>query len=510
MHKHSHLHRRHDGAMDKLQDEVHDLVARQHHHHSSQDDSEGRADQDRLEARDDSDNGPGNTAVSIVYVTAAPTFTGAIAGFTTIGVPAQASAPPVAASPSTPVVVPPPQSSPAPPSDTPLPPPVSTAAATTAQPSTPTSSPSLLSSIVTHSTDASSSTTLVASTVTSSSPSAVSAAASAAASTQAPSVTTDKDSVNSGLSGGAKAGIAIGVILGVLALVAAVFALLRLKKRREEEAYGEALNEKNPFADHAAAPAPPQTSRSMVQPQAPVLPPMGIMGAAPTHGVEKRADSPTNPFGPGAETVREVNTAGSGAAPSSSHSILGAAAAGAVGGVAAATVAKRTSIPAPLKISRAQSPALAAPVPAQASPAVSQFSEASTANTAVAAAAATGNGPKMHRVQMDFNPTMDDELKIRAGEIVEIMHEYDDGWVRSRTKFGVLMSLTSCSASARLFAATKKALPASIVAFFPAHAFLVFRSSLAMLARNVQVHRLPAPHAQNHQLPRHLLRLRLR
>lgn len=47
------------------------------------------------------------------------------------------------------------------------------------------------------------------------------------------------------------------------------------------------------------------------------------------------------------------------------------------------------------------------------------------------------NGPKtfggfdVHRVQMDFKPTMDDELELHAGQLVRLLHEYDDGWVSS-------------------------------------------------------------------------------
>lgn len=47
-----------------------------------------------------------------------------------------------------------------------------------------------------------------------------------------------------------------------------------------------------------------------------------------------------------------------------------------------------------------------------------------------AAAAAIGPGPSnVHRVQMDFTPTMSDELELRVGQLVRVMHEYDDGWV---------------------------------------------------------------------------------
>ncbi|KAL5114405.1 hypothetical protein ACEQ8H_007715 [Pleosporales sp. CAS-2024a] len=38
-------------------------------------------------------------------------------------------------------------------------------------------------------------------------------------------------------------------------------------------------------------------------------------------------------------------------------------------------------------------------------------------------------GPNnVHRVQLDFQPTMQDELGLNAGQLVRMLHEYDDGW----------------------------------------------------------------------------------
>ena len=37
--------------------------------------------------------------------------------------------------------------------------------------------------------------------------------------------------------------------------------------------------------------------------------------------------------------------------------------------------------------------------------------------------------PPIHRVQLDFKPSMADELELYAGQLVRILHEYDDGWV---------------------------------------------------------------------------------
>ncbi|KAM0343973.1 hypothetical protein ACHAPU_008031 [Fusarium lateritium] len=51
--------------------------------------------------------------------------------------------------------------------------------------------------------------------------------------------------------------------------------------------------------------------------------------------------------------------------------------------------------------------------------------------SAGAAAIAAAGGPAnsaVHRIQLDFKPTMDDELELRAGDLVRLLHEYDDGW----------------------------------------------------------------------------------
>jgi hypothetical protein len=45
------------------------------------------------------------------------------------------------------------------------------------------------------------------------------------------------------------------------------------------------------------------------------------------------------------------------------------------------------------------------------------------------------NGPppgpnNVHRVTLDFKPSMGDELELKAGSLVRMLHEYDDGWVR--------------------------------------------------------------------------------
>lgn len=65
-------------------------------------------------------------------------------------------------------------------------------------------------------------------------------------------------------------------------------------------------------------------------------------------------------------------------------------------------------------------------IPGLASPTNSSFNDIGAAAGAVAGAAALMN--PVHRVQMDFKPSMGDELELRTGALVRLLHEYDDGW----------------------------------------------------------------------------------
>ncbi|KAJ4992569.1 variant SH3 domain-containing protein [Stagonosporopsis vannaccii] len=68
------------------------------------------------------------------------------------------------------------------------------------------------------------------------------------------------------------------------------------------------------------------------------------------------------------------------------------------------------------------------------------------AGAAGAMAAGRPNGPpgpnNVHRVQLDFKPSMGDELELKAGTLVRMLHEYDDGWAlcisMDRTQQGVV------------------------------------------------------------------------
>jgi hypothetical protein len=50
----------------------------------------------------------------------------------------------------------------------------------------------------------------------------------------------------------------------------------------------------------------------------------------------------------------------------------------------------------------------------------------------VAASASPANEQSqgnVYRVLMDFVPSMEDELELKNGQLVRMLHEYDDGWV---------------------------------------------------------------------------------
>lgn len=95
----------------------------------------------------------------------------------------------------------------------------------------------------------------------------------------------------------------------------------------------------------------------------------------------------------------------------------------------------RKDIPKPLDLTKPPSPLYAVPP----SPAGTEYSMHSMAPgqapgpSASAAAIAAAGGPSqstVHRVQLDFKPTLQDEMGLHAGELVRLLHEYDDGWVR--------------------------------------------------------------------------------
>ncbi len=95
----------------------------------------------------------------------------------------------------------------------------------------------------------------------------------------------------------------------------------------------------------------------------------------------------------------------------------------------------RRDVPKPLDLTKPPSPLFAQVPPSPAGTEYSMHSMApgqSPGPSASAAAIAAAGGPSqstVHRVQLDFKPTLADEMGLRAGQLVRLLHEYDDGWV---------------------------------------------------------------------------------
>ncbi|KAL8940686.1 MAG: hypothetical protein Q9211_002160 [Gyalolechia sp. 1 TL-2023] len=312
-------------------------------------------------------------------------------------------------------------------------------------------------------------------------------AVSSSSSTPGASVSRKSD----GMSGGAKAGLAIGILLAIgLVLGMILFCYRRKKKQQQQqqsEAYQVADDEKSIAPDTGNVAAIGRTAsvrttstapRLSLRPVTEFLPDLagrrksGNALAAPSRNlgpadamnekisaqnqftnlanpfgdhaepseksiaarnersvVPGQAQNLTNPFGNHAEALdRPMNGDYSLPAdapvpaplrigtptPEGSSYAAGAALA------AAGVPGPKADLPQALSLgpNRPSSPA---PTPGSAG---TEFSMSSATPSSVA------NGPpsNVHRVQLDFKPSMDDELALRAGQLVRLLHEYDDGW----------------------------------------------------------------------------------
>lgn len=152
---------------------------------------------------------------------------------------------------------------------------------------------------------------------------------------------------------------------------------------------------------------------------------------------------PNNPFNAPENVVGMAHTTDSAMPPSPIGTALSVGvAAGAAGAAAGASLTRKQSIrkdaPQALDLTKAGSAAAFGAVPIPASPAGTEFSMTSVdpgqspgPSKSAAAIAAAGGPPQstVHRVQLDFQPTMDDEMELKTGQLVRLLHAYDDGWV---------------------------------------------------------------------------------
>lgn len=386
-------------------------------------------------------NGKGGpkTITSYVYTTVPPTFTGSIAAYST-HLPPQAAA-------SSPTEQPSPSSSDQSTAD-------ASSQDSSAQSSTLLDSSLPTSIVPTQSIDSTvplvAATSSVEVTATPASTNALATAATVAAAS-ATSIVPDASTSSGGMTAGAKAGLAIGIVLVIGAIVTAIFfCIQRRKSAQRQRLEDEKSHERNDI--FAANRAPSTRSvrtmstapRLSLRPVTQFLPGFGdnrnatsAARSAPSHSAWERPmtgndHNKENPFGNHAEAVDPVNAAGPPviqATGPGGEVMAGTAAAGAVVGLARGA-SKRGNGPKPLDFTQ-KLPEIGQPSP---SGTEFSFSEApgTPVPTAGAAAIAAAGGPQnamVHRVQLDFKPSMEDELEIHAGQLVRVLHEYDDGWV---------------------------------------------------------------------------------
>jgi hypothetical protein len=275
------------------------------------------------------------------------------------------------------------------------------------------------------------------------------------------------------MTAGAKAGLAIGIVAVVAAILSLIFFCLRQRKKAEERERMDDEKFTNVPPPAAAAAGGPASMRNLKRlssaPRVDVRPTTaffmpnrasqmqqnaangnGIQMTSQNRGMEQNR---ANPFGNHAESIDPVNAAG----PSL---VDGAAMAGAAAG--AKGPVRSTSRGAQNKYNgnkAAQSPFSDAArtdgarggaqmagqnmhntgvMPQPLAGVIEEGGPMSPGSPPLAAAGLVGAGAvtsgaasdtQLYRVHLDFSPSMPDELRVKAGEIVKLLKEFDDGWV---------------------------------------------------------------------------------
>lgn len=243
------------------------------------------------------------------------------------------------------------------------------------------------------------------------------------------SATHDADSMigtkDEGMSGGAKAGLAFGIIAVIALFAGLIFFCWRRKKSQKDEGKEQIIDEKHgSFFDRGLSPTPDQRGsmastrtastapRLSLRPVTQFLPNImenrksagnalnaPAMSEKPRSGWERGPAQ--NPFDDA--TVMNEKTARSDSPPSNPFDEGDGSDAAARGNHSQKSSWEGSEPPTP-----------------------------KSAKFGTAAAVPVGPGPKgpnnVHRVQLEFKPSMDDELELVSGQLVRMLHEYDDGW----------------------------------------------------------------------------------
>lgn len=282
-------------------------------------------------------------------------------------------------------------------------------------------------------------------------------------SSTASSQATTEQTKETGMSAGGKAGLAIGIILAIGLLAGLIFFFMRKKKRPTNE---EAFNEKHSSFPRGGAPIGAAAAtgafaaRQMQQDD---------------RGYSKRDSSQTERVPASVRSTRTASTAprlslrpitqlmSSFEPRKSGGNALDVAAAGGLtagsawerrpvnsgndnpfNDAAAQDTRNNTGLTDPFDEKRSVNDSTATLNQPKTSWEANEPQTPSSATVATAAAVpiaaggsanAAARGPNnVHRVQLDFKPSMDDELELRSGQLVRMLHEYDDGWVSGMNK----------------------------------------------------------------------------
>jgi hypothetical protein len=272
----------------------------------------------------------------------------------------------------------------------------------------------------------------------------------------------DDTTQDAGMSGGAKAGVAFGVLFAIALVFGLIFFCWRRKKN--PSGHEEIVDEKHTsFVD---AKAKSMESRTRTSTEGEKRASMRSTRSAST--APRLSLRPVTQFLPnlgGNEAANNRNTtdsflavgaaanAGNGAAKSAWERKPAGASANPFGdesaAAAAAAAAAKSRSPSPQANPFDEKNEQAARSGSAASKHTPKSSVGSADGSvsgaapvaAVAAAAAAAGAPRsapgpgpaagannVHRVQLDFKPSMEDELELRSGQLVRMLHEYDDGW----------------------------------------------------------------------------------
>lgn len=276
-----------------------------------------------------------------------------------------------------------------------------------------------------------------------------------------------------GMTAGGKAGMAIGVLCLVGALLALILFFFKKRKQAEKE---KIFNEKSPSfgavgradSTRTTANAPRLSLRPVTQflpnlggekrqSRGNALLTVGTAAQAPRNNmapIQEQESNRNNPFGNHAETIDSVNARGpTPVQVTSPNGQVTAAAVGAGAGAVAGAglvrgASKRVNGAAPMDYTTNNNAVRGPPSPANTEFSQSSVTTGTAAPTGTGAAIAAAGGPAnsaVHRVQLDFKPSMEDELELRAGQLIRLLHEYDDGWVSLNISLQLRMLIRSGS-----------------------------------------------------------------